>query len=56
MRTDLWERKMTSQHKLQVELDRILQKVHDSGLHSLTHREKRVLKKATKAERTRRGS
>jgi hypothetical protein len=44
---------MAAQHKLQVELDRILQKVSDSGLHSLTHREKRTLKKATKAQQMR---
>jgi len=53
MRTGRWERKMAAQRKLQVELDRILQKVHDSGIHSLTHREKRVLKKATKAQQMR---
>jgi len=51
MRTGMWERKMAARHKLQAELDRILQKVHDSGLHSLTRKEKRTLKKATKAER-----
>jgi membrane associated rhomboid family serine protease len=53
MRTGLWERKMTAQHKLQLELDCILQKVHDSGIHSLTYREKKVLKKATKAQQMR---
>lgn len=53
MRTGRWEKKMAAQQKLQMELDRILQKVHDSGLHSLTHREKRTLKKATKAQQMR---
>jgi membrane associated rhomboid family serine protease len=53
MRTGRWERKMASQHKLQVELDSILQKVHDSGIHSLTYKEKRTLKKATKAQQMR---
>jgi hypothetical protein len=53
MRTGQWERKMASQRKLQVELDSILQKVHDSGIHSLTHKEKRTLKKATKAQQMR---
>jgi membrane associated rhomboid family serine protease len=53
MRTGRWEKKMAAQRKLQIELDRILQKVHDSGLHSLTHREKRILKKATKAQQMR---
>jgi len=53
IRTSRWERKMAAQRKLRVELDRILQKVSDSGLHSLTHREKRALKKATKAQQMR---
>lgn len=53
MRTGRWEKKMATQHRLQIELDRILQKVHDSGLHSLTHEEKRTLKKATKAQQMR---
>lgn len=47
-----WERKMADGHNLQVELDRILQKVHDSGIHSLTSREKRTLKEATCARQT----
>jgi hypothetical protein len=53
MQTGRWERKMAAQDKLQVELDSILQKVHDSGIHSLTHKEKRTLKKATKAQQMR---
>jgi membrane associated rhomboid family serine protease len=53
IRTGRWEKKMAAQHRLQVELDLILKKVHDSGLHSLTHREKRILKKATKAQQMR---
>jgi len=48
-----WEKKMAAQRKLQVEVDRILQKVHDSGIHSLTAQEKRILKKATEAEQRR---
>jgi len=48
-----WEKKMTEQHNLQLELDRILKKVHDSGLHSLTHKEKKILKQATKIEQMR---
>lgn len=48
-----WERKMIAERKLQAELDRILQKVHDHGIHSLTLKEKRTLKKATDAERRR---
>ncbi|MHC4062564.1 MAG: rhomboid family intramembrane serine protease [Planctomycetota bacterium] len=48
-----WEKKMAAQRSLQLEVDRILQKVHDSGIQSLTSKEKRTLKKATEAERTR---
>ncbi|MBN2182114.1 MAG: rhomboid family intramembrane serine protease [Sedimentisphaerales bacterium] len=48
-----WEKKMTEQRNLQIELDRILDKVHRSGIHSLSSKEKRTLKKATKAEQMR---
>ena len=48
-----WKKKMTSQQDLQVELDRILEKVHKSGLQSLTPREKKILKEATRAEQSR---
>jgi len=52
-RTGAWEKKMAAQRDLQAEVDRILQKVHDSGIHSLTSKEKRTLKKATEAEQER---
>jgi len=52
-RSHQWERKMKDQRNLQLELDRILQKVHDFGIHSLTSKEKRTLKRATEAERMR---
>lgn len=45
-----WEKKIEEQRNLQVELDRILDKVHKSGIHSLTHKEKKTLKRATKLE------
>jgi membrane associated rhomboid family serine protease len=48
-----WEKKISAQQNLQAEVDRILQKVHDSGIHSLTSRERKILKKATEAEQTR---
>jgi membrane associated rhomboid family serine protease len=48
-----WERKIAARRNLQLEVDRILQKVHDSGIHSLTPDEKKTLKKATKAEQIR---
>ncbi|MBA7486033.1 hypothetical protein ES707_21586 [subsurface metagenome] len=53
VRSSRWRKKMTTQRDLQLELDRILQKVHESGIHSLTSREKRILRKATEAERMR---
>ena len=48
-----WEKKIAQQRNLQVEVDRILQKVHDYGVHSLTLKEKRILKQATKTEQMR---
>ena len=48
-----WEKQMTSQRNLQVELDRILEKVHNSGIQSLNYKEKNILKEATKSEQTR---
>jgi membrane associated rhomboid family serine protease len=48
-----WQKKMEAEHNLQRELDRILQKVHNSGIHSLTPREERTLKQATEAEQKR---
>ena len=53
IRSGAGERKMAAQRNLQLELDRILQKVHESGLHSLTPKEKRILKQATESERLR---
>jgi membrane associated rhomboid family serine protease len=47
-----WEKNIESERRLRIELDRILKKVHDSGLHSLTASEKRILKKATKFEQS----
>ena len=48
-----WEKRMAEQHNLQVEVDRILEKVHHSGIQSLTHKEKKILREATKAEQMR---
>lgn len=48
-----WKKKIAEQRNLQVEVDRILQKVHDSGIHNLTPREKKILKQATKTEQMR---
>jgi hypothetical protein len=50
VRSGSWEKRLEESRKLRVEVDRILEKVHRFGLHSLTAREKRVLKKATQEE------
>ena len=47
------EKKIAAKHVATQEIDRILEKVHRSGIHSLTHAEKRALKRATEAEKTR---
>jgi membrane associated rhomboid family serine protease len=48
-----WDRYVEAERKLRIEVDRILKKVHDYGLHSLTTSEKRILKKATRLEQSR---
>ncbi len=48
-----WAWQRSRQRKLQLEIDRILEKVHNAGIHSLTAREKRILKCATKLEQSR---
>jgi membrane associated rhomboid family serine protease len=53
LRTGAWEKKMSVQRNLQVEVDRILDKVHSEGIQSLTMKEKRILRQATRAEHTR---
>lgn len=56
-RVGQWESDITRQRALEMEVDRILRKVHESGIHSLTRQEKKTLEKATKTEqmRNRRG-
>lgn len=51
IQTSSWQRKAAQQRNLQLEVDRILQKVHEQGIHNLTAKERRILKKATQAER-----
>lgn len=46
-----WQRKLQSEAAERREVDRILDKVHDGGIGSLTAREKRTLKDATKRQR-----
>lgn len=50
VRAGSWQKKIQDERTLQIEVDRILAKVHQSGLHSLTGKEKRILKKATQEE------
>jgi membrane associated rhomboid family serine protease len=50
-----WQRKVDEQRNLQAEVDRILQKVHDFGIQSLTPKEKKILRQATEAEQKRSG-
>lgn len=52
LRSGAWEKKMAAQRNLQIEVDRILEKVHSGGIQSLTMKEKRILRQATKAEQT----
>ena len=55
LRSGTYKKKVAGQRMLQMEVDQILEKVHQSGLHSLTAKEKRLLRKATRAEQHRRG-
>jgi membrane associated rhomboid family serine protease len=50
MHAQSWDKRMEESRKLRMEVDRILAKVHRFGLHSLTSREKKMLKKATQEE------
>jgi len=52
-RSGRWKKQMTTQRNLQFEVDRILKKVNESGLQSLSSKEKKILKEATKAEQMR---
>jgi membrane associated rhomboid family serine protease len=53
LRSGHWEKRMAAQRNLQFEVDRILHKVSQSGIQSLTSKEKKILKEATKAEQMR---
>jgi len=48
-----WERKITESRNLQAEVDRILEKVHNQGVASLTRRERKILEEATRREQRR---
>ena len=51
IRRGAWQRRMQHQARLQQEVDRILEKIHNEGLQSLSGHEKRLLKKATDERR-----
>jgi len=53
LRTGRWQKKIEAERKLQMEVDRILEKVHRQGIHSLSSKEKKLLRKATELERER---
>jgi len=48
-------RKLRNERNVKMELDRILEKVHESGIHSLSSHEKKVLREATKLQQMREG-
>jgi len=50
MQSRRWEKNLARQKEVQVELDRILEKVHNQGLHSLTRKEKDILRRATEQQ------
>ena len=45
-----WERKLRKRAEEQAEIDRILAKIHDAGLGSLSEREKKILREATRKQ------
>jgi len=55
LRSGHWEKQMNTQRNLQAEVDRILEKVHRSGIQSLSSKEKKILREATKTEQMRNG-
>ena len=48
--TTKWESKINQQRVFQSQVDRILDKVHNNGIASLTRKEKKMLREATKRE------
>jgi len=49
-RQGAWDRKMKQRADEQTEIDRILAKIHDQGINSLSAREKNILQKATRKQ------
>jgi membrane associated rhomboid family serine protease len=52
-RRSAWDKKMDQQRRLQIEVDKILDKVHEKGIGSLSRGEKRLLQEATRLEQER---
>jgi membrane associated rhomboid family serine protease len=55
LRSQIRQKKLAGRRDLQVEVDRILEKVHNQGIHSLSSKEKRTLRKATRARQVQNG-
>ena len=51
LRQGAWQRKLTQQQGDQAEIDRILQKIHDQGIQSLSGKERRTLQQASRRQR-----
>jgi len=51
LRSGAWARKMRRRDEEQAEIDRILSKIHEQGLDSLSGREKKLLREATERQR-----
>lgn len=51
LREGAWQRRLQQRQAEQEEVDRILQKIHDQGLQSLTPKERRTLQQASRRER-----
>ena len=50
IRKGAWERKQKRQQAQQAEIDRILRKIHEKGLNSLSRKEKQLLQEASKGK------
>jgi len=50
IRRGAWQRKMERRRQAEAEIDRILQKIHDQGLQSLSRKERKTLRQATRQQ------
>lgn len=51
LREGAWQRRLRQNQAEQEQIDRILQKIHDQGLGSLSHKERRTLQEASRHQR-----